>query len=43
MKQEKHIYVSPQVEIVEILVEQGFAQSETKTPNTPYWDEGFDI
>lgn len=43
MKEEKHNYVSPQIEFVEILIEQGFAQSEDPDSNSPYWYEGFDI
>jgi hypothetical protein len=40
-KQENNNYLSPHVEIVEIDVENGFAQSNGS--NTPYWEEGFDI
>lgn len=34
------IYEAPQVEVIEIEVEKGFAQSVEPRGNSSYWEEG---
>lgn len=41
MKQKENIYISPSVEVLEMVTENGFASSVPSNFNTPNWDGGF--
>ena len=41
MKQKENIYISPSVEVLEMVTENGFATSSTPGFNTPNWDGDF--
>lgn len=42
MKQKENIYISPSVEVLEMVTENGFATSIPSNFNDPNWNGGFD-
>lgn len=36
-------YESPEVSVINIQVEKGFAQSDEEERNSPMWNNGFDL
>ena len=41
MKQKENIYISPSVEVLEMVTENGFATSTPLNFNDPNWNGGF--
>jgi|GEM_PF-4936406 len=42
MKKKENNYISPSVEVFDMMTEKGFASSSTPGFNTPNWDGDFD-